>query len=72
MAMMTTYQLDMAAALQHLAVTKGMSVAYKQQTPEACSSRASAQKRTRARAKRHCNEIDYAQGPLDKKCDFGK
>ena len=56
--MMTTYQLDIAAALQHMTVTKGMSVAYKQQTPEACNSRASAQKR--ARAKRHCNEIDYA------------
>ena len=69
-AMMTTYQLDMAAALQHLAVTKGMSVAYEQQTPEARNSRASAQKR--ARAKRRCNEIDDAQGPPDKKCDFGK
>ena len=34
-AMMTTYKLDMAAALQHLAVTNGMSVAYKQQTPQA-------------------------------------
>ena len=41
--MMMTYRLDMAAALQHLAVTSGMSVTYERQTPEARSNRASAQ-----------------------------
>lgn len=68
-AMMTTYRLDMAAALQHLAVTSGMSVTYERQTPEARSSRASAQ--SRARAKRRLRDIDDAEGPPDKRKDFG-
>ena len=68
-AMMTTYRLDMAAALQHLAVTSGMSVTYERQTPEERSSRASAQ--GRARAKRRLRDIDDAEGPPDKRKDFG-
>ena len=69
-AMMTTYKLDMSAALQHLAVTKGLPVAYEKQTPEARSIRANAQ--NRARMKRRFHVIDDAQGPPDKKSDFGK
>ena len=68
-AMMTTYKLDMAATLQHLAVTSGMSVTYERQTPEARSSRASAQ--SRARAKRRLRDLGDAEGPPDKKKDFG-
>ena len=68
-AMMTTYKLDMAAALQHLAATKGMSVAYEKQTPEARSIRACAQ--SRARAKRRLRDLDDAEGPPDKRKDFG-
>ena len=40
-ATMTTYKLDMAAALQYFAATNGMSVTFKQQTPKACRMRAS-------------------------------
>ena len=36
-AVMTTYKLDMAAAIQHLAVLSGTTVAYERQTPEARS-----------------------------------
>ena len=68
-AMMTTYRLDMVAVLQHLAVTSGMSVTYERQTPEARSSRASAQ--SRALAKRRLRDIDDAEGPPDKRKDFG-
>ena len=64
-AMMPTYKLDMAAVLKHLAVTNGMSVAYKQQTPKSCRIRVSAQ--NSARAKQRRNEADNAQGPPDKK-----
>lgn len=69
-AMMTTYKLDMAAALQYLAALQGMAVTYEQQTPEARSIRSSAQ--NKARAKRRFADIDDAQGPPDKKSDFGK
>ena len=63
---MTTYKLDMAAALQHLAVTMGMPVTFEQQTLKAHRIRAIAQ--SSARAKRRWNE---AEGPPDKKSDFG-
>ena len=69
-AMMTTYKLDMSAALQHLAVTKGLPVAYEKQTPEARSIRANAQ--NKARVKRRFNAVDDAQGPPDKRRNFGK
>ena len=68
--MMTTYKLDMPAALQHLAVTKGLPVVYEKQTPEASSIRANAQ--SKARMKQRFNAVDDAQGPPDKRSDFGK
>lgn len=54
-ALMTTYKLDMAAALQYLPVTKGMSV-----TPKARRIRAIAQ--SNARAKCRWNKADDARG----------
>ena len=60
----------MAAALQYLAALQGMAVTYmyEQQTLKAQSIHSSAQ--SKARAKRFA-EIDDAQGPPDKKCNFG-
>lgn len=69
-AMMATYKLDMAATLQHLAATEGVSTSYECQTPEARSRRASAQ--NKARNKRQYDEINDAEGPPDKKYNFGK
>ena len=69
-AMMATYRQDMVAVLQHLAALQGMAVTYEPQTPEAQNVHSSAQ--SKARAKRRFAEIDNAQGPPDKKSDFGK
>ena len=41
-ALMAVYKIDMATALQHLAVTMGILITYGKVTPEARSSRASA------------------------------
>ena len=59
-----------AAALQHFAVTKGLPVAYEKQTQEARSIRANVQ--NKVRVKWRFNAVDDAQGPPDKRSDFGK
>ena len=61
---------DMTAAIQHLAVTNGMSVAYEQQTPEA--RRATVVPKTVSESKRRWNEADDAQGPPDRRSDYGE
>ena len=70
-AMMTTYKLDMAAAMQHLAVLSGMTVTYERQTPEARSVRSSAQGKARNK-RRFAKVVDDAQGPPDKISNFSK
>ena len=70
-AMMTTYKLDMAAAMQHLAVLSGMTVTYERQTPEARSVRSSAQSKARNK-RRFTKAVDDAQGPPDKIRDFSE
>ena len=70
-AMMTTYKLDMAAAMQHLAVLSRMTVTYERQTPEARSIRSGAQGKARSK-RRFAKVVDDAQGPPDKNSDFGK
>ena len=69
-AMLHTYKLDMAASLQYLAASSGLAVTYEKITPAGRSERASAQ--NKARMKKRLRDIDEAEGPPDKKKNFGE
>ena len=71
-AMMATYKLDMAATLQHLAATEGVSTSYECQTPEARVIRASTQNKARNKRQYDVLEKDDAEGPPDKRYDYSK
>jgi len=70
MAMMHTYKLDMAAALEGMALWKKISTAYDDMSPEVRSKTAKAY--SRARAKRYRSTDDKGNCPPDKKCDLRK
>ena len=66
-ALMTTYKVDMAAALEHLAQGHGISTTYESLTPEARSRRTAAANKARSRKRARCEDGD---GPPDKKSHF--
>ena len=68
-ALMSTYQIDMAAALEHLAKSKGIATGYED------LSLASRATRTKVSNKARCRKraaSDDAEGPPDKHQDFKK
>ena len=64
-AMMATYKTDMAAALRHIAHTKGITVSYESLSPTSRKKRT--QTANKARAKRRAREEDDGEGPPDKR-----
>ena len=69
-AMMHTYKLDMAAALEGMALQKKISTAYDDMSPVGRSKRAKAH--SRAQAKRYRGTDDKDDCPPDKKGDLRK
>ena len=63
-AMMATYKADMAAALRHIAHTKGITVSYESLSPTSRKKRT--QTANKGRAKRRAREDD-GEGPPDKR-----
>ena len=63
--MMATYKVDMAAALRHMAETKGITVSYESLSPASRKKRA--QSASKARAKQRAREDDDGEGPPDKR-----
>lgn len=68
-ALMTTYKVDMACALEHIAATKLIPTSYELLTPEVRAARSKTAKRARAKRMR---EDDSSEGPPDKHSDFGE
>jgi len=68
-ALMTTYKVDMACALEHIAATKLIPASYELLTPDVRAARSKAAKRTRTKRMRDC---DSSEGPPDKRSDFGE
>ena len=63
-AMTATYKMDMAAALRHIAHTKGITVSYESLSPTSRKKRT--QTANKARAKWRAREEDDGEGPPDK------
>lgn len=70
-ALMSTYKLDMAAALEHLARTHGIPTSYVDLTPGAREKRVHTANAARNR-KRARQQMEEADGPPDKHKDFKK
>ena len=68
-ALMATYKIDMSAALEHLAKTRGITTSYEDLSQASRAARAKVANRTRSR-KRAAS--DDAEGPPDKHQDFKK
>ena len=66
-ALMTTYKVDMAVALEHLAQSHGISTTYESLTPEARSRCTAAANKAHSRKRARCEDGD---GPPDKKSHF--
>ena len=68
-ALMTTYKVDMACTLEHMAASKHIPTSYQHLTPDVREERSKAAKRARAKRMR---EHDSSEGPPDKRSDFGE
>ena len=66
-ALMTTYKIDMAAALEHLAQGNNIPTSYENLTPEARSRRTATANKARSRKRAR---IDDGDGPPDKRSNF--
>ena len=66
---MTTYKVDMACILEHMAASKHIPTSYQHLTPDVREERSKAAKRARAKWMR---EHDSSEGPPDKRSDFGE
>ena len=68
-AMMTTYKVDMSAALEHLASSQGIPTSYDELTPAARAKRSKTANKARSRKRAGNTDSD---GPPDKHRDFKK
>ena len=68
-AMLSTYKLDMASALEHLANSTGIKTSYVDLTSDARAKRSAKANKARAR-KRARDEKSDTDGPPDKRRDF--
>ena len=66
-ALMTTYKVDMVAALEHLAQSNNIPTSYEDLTPEARSRHATTANKARSRKRAR---IDDGDGPPDKRSHF--
>ena len=69
-ALMTTYKVDMACALEHIAARNMIPTSYEFLTPEVKAARAKRSNRARAKRLRDISNYDD-EGPPDKRSNFG-